>query len=788
MAERIPELIYGKGERICGSGPMADMIRSFPWTATALGPIVGWPPELVTMVNMMLSSSTMTVIYWGAEMRMIYNDAYVSHLADKHSALGRPLSEVWSEIYVQIGEIFREPFHTGLGFNMPTSRYFLLLDGHLVEKFYAVSGYPIWIEGPDGTRVGGVYQTGTDQTEGVLAAARLKDSEAQASRVLDSIGEAVIVTSAAAQITRINPVAQELTGWTEKAALGQPLSTVFQVVPETTGEAMPGTGGTAFSTGSIHLSKSSTGLDHGTSLLTRGGKRIAVDRIAAPIYDEDGHISGGVLVFRDIEERRSAERLRDRLTDQLQQIMAATSDGIATLDREWNFAFLNERGKDILHVDAQIIGRNVWEAYPAMIFEGSPYEEHYRRAMDQGIAGEFLAEYPAPLHMTLKIIARSLKDGILIIFRDVTEERNREKALQANEARFRAIFDGAPIGIAISNADGTLASCNRAYETLTGHTQEALRTMSFLDLTHDDHRDENRELFRQLIEGKIPHFAFEKRYLHADGSTVWVRSNGTLLRDEAGNPKVLGIIERIEERRLAEAALRQSEKIAAVGRLASSISHEINNPLEAVTNLLYLMRGSSELKEIHEYADIAERELRRVSLLTSQALRFHKDATAPAPFFCYDLIGDSLLMYQSRLVNARIVVEKKKRAEQPVECFGGDVRQVLSNLIGNAIDAMPMGGRLLVRSREAPNWKTGERGIVLTIADTGTGIAPATLKRIFEPFFTTKGIGGTGLGLWVATEIAARHRGALRVRSCQREGSCGTVFDLFLPLKVHKSR
>ena len=679
MAERIPELMYGKGERICGSGPMADMIRSFPWTATALGPIVGWPPELVTMVNMMLSSSTMTVIYWGAEMRMIYNDAYVSHLADKHPALGRPLFEVWSEIYGQIGEIFRGPFRTGLGFNMPTSRYSLLLDGHLVEKFYAVSGHPIWIEGPDGTRVGGVYQTGTDQTEGVLAAARLKDSEAQASRVLDSM-------------------------------------------------------------------------------------------------------------FHNIEERRSAERLRDRLTDQLQQIMAATSDGIATLDREWNFAFLNERGKDILHVDAQIIGRNVWEAYPAMIFEGSPYEEHYRRAMDQGIAGEFLAEYPAPLHMTLKIIARPLKDGILIIFRDVTEERNREKALQANEARFRAIFDGAPIGIAISNADGTLASCNRAYETLTGHTQEALRTMSFLDLTHADHREENRELFRQLIEGKIPHFAFEKRYLHADGSTVWVRSNGTLLRDEAGNPKVLGIIERIEERRMAEAALRQSEKIAAVGRLASSMSHEINNPLEAVTNLLYLMRGSSELKEIHEYADIAERELRRVSLLTSQALRFHKDATAAAPFFCYDLIGDSLSMYQSRLVNARIVVEKKKRAEQPVECFGGDIRQVLSNLIGNAIDAMPMGGRLLVRSREAPNWKTGERGIVLTIADTGTGIAPATLKRIFEPFFTTKGIGGTGLGLWVATEIAARHRGALRVRSCQREGSSGTVFDLFLPLKVHKSR
>jgi signal transduction histidine kinase len=117
-----------------------------------------------------------------------------------------------------------------------------------------------------------------------------------------------------------------------------------------------------------------------------------------------------------------------------------------------------------------------------------------------------------------------------------------------------------------------------------------------------------------------------------------------------------------------------------------------------------------------------------------------------------------------------------------VRCFDGEIRQVLSNLVSNAIDAMhPAGGRLLLRSREATNWTNGQRGIALTVADTGSGIALSTLNRIFEPFFTTKDIGGTGLGLWVSSEIVNRHHGALRVKSTQKPGRSGTVFTMFLP-------
>ncbi len=133
-------------------------------------------------------------------------------------------------------------------------------------------------------------------------------------------------------------------------------------------------------------------------------------------------------------------------------------------------------------------------------------------------------------------------------------------------------------------------------------------------------------------------------------------------------------------------------------------------------------------------------------------------------------------------MNSQVKVELRKRALKPVRCFEGEIRQVVNNLIGNAIDAMhPTGGRLLIRSREATNWLTGGQGLMLTFADTGGGISPQVLKKIFDPFFTTKEMNGTGLGLWVSQEIVTRHHGALRVRSRQREGCRGTVFTLFLP-------
>ena len=231
----------------------------------------------------------------------------------------------------------------------------------------------------------------------------------------------------------------------------------------------------------------------------------------------------------------------------------------------------------------------------------------------------------------------------------------------------------------------------------------------------------------------------------------------------------------------AEIALIQSEKLAAVGRMASSIAHEINNPLESVTNLLYLARSHSNDTEVQTFLDLADQELRRVSIIANQTLRFHKQASNPRDISAVDLFSTVLSLYEGRLKNARIELDKRRISEARIACFEGDIRQVLNNLVGNALDAMPLGGKLVLRSRESTDWRTGRRGLTLTVADSGTGMSPDVQARIFGAFYTTKGIAGTGLGLWISAEIVERHHGRLRVRSSQRPTPHGPVFTLFLP-------
>jgi signal transduction histidine kinase len=246
----------------------------------------------------------------------------------------------------------------------------------------------------------------------------------------------------------------------------------------------------------------------------------------------------------------------------------------------------------------------------------------------------------------------------------------------------------------------------------------------------------------------------------------------------------------LEDRKRAETALVQSEKLAAVGRLAASISHEINNPLEAVTNLLYLIRQEDNLpNKTTTYLSLAERELARVSQIAGQTLRFHRQSTNPTSITPEDLLDSVVALYQGRLINAHIELQFDHRAATAITCYEGDIRQVLNNLVGNAIDSMRHGGRLLIRTHDSICWRTQRRGVRITVADTGYGMSADVRSRIFEAFYTTKGLAGTGLGLWISHGIVAKHHGHLNVRSCNRSDGetgkkTGTVFSLFLPREL----
>ena len=239
------------------------------------------------------------------------------------------------------------------------------------------------------------------------------------------------------------------------------------------------------------------------------------------------------------------------------------------------------------------------------------------------------------------------------------------------------------------------------------------------------------------------------------------------------------------ERKRSEEALRKTEKLAATGRLAASISHEINNPLEAITNLLFLLRNFCQLQDpALNYVIMAEHEARRISEITQQTLRFYRQPTQPARASVSELLDSVLNLYQGRLNALNIQIERDYDPSMDLFCFAGELRQVFANLIGNAIDASSDGGRLLVRARASRNWRDPvQTGIRFAVADTGAGMEPAVLERIFEAFFTTKSVTGTGLGLWVSQEIVVKHGGLIHVRSrtVAQGAPSGTVFQIFIP-------
>jgi signal transduction histidine kinase len=245
------------------------------------------------------------------------------------------------------------------------------------------------------------------------------------------------------------------------------------------------------------------------------------------------------------------------------------------------------------------------------------------------------------------------------------------------------------------------------------------------------------------------------------------------------------IVVEATQRKRAEEALRKTEKLAAAGRLAASIAHEINNPLEAVTNLLYLLRHHSSLDaQAIGYIELAQHEIARVAEMTQQTLRFYRQSSSPSSANIQELLDSVVALYKGKLVALQAEVTRQGDADVELYCFAGEMRQLFANLIGNAIDALGLGGRIRLTVRRSRSWVDCTPGVRVFVEDNGCGMTPQTRARIFEPFFTTKESTGTGLGLWVSSEILSKHKATVRVASRLDDGSsrlCGTVFMIFFP-------
>jgi PAS domain S-box-containing protein len=441
------------------------------------------------------------------------------------------------------------------------------------------------------------------------------------------------------------------------------------------------------------------------------------------------------------------------------------------------------------------LGRSIFETFPEII---ETYEPLFRRVR----SGETLVFEDLPYSYTrddkpvdtcFNLSYSPIRDdeGDVAAVLAIGFETTSRVALRQSEERYRTLFENVDEGCMVIEQLPLGADGRRDYRyILMNRASTAMFGMS--DLTGQtiranfpDEDEEWYEFFDQVLASGNP-LRFEKATL-PQGKVL------EMFLARFGDPtdkRLLVLMRDITERRRAQEALRQTEKLAAVGRLASSIAHEINNPLEAVTNLVYLARRENISSTAATLLDQADKELRRVSLITTETLRFHRQQSQPVPTDIAELLDSILILHESRLMQAQITTERRFEAHPQILCLPNDIRQVLANLISNAIEAMNSnsGPRILtLRLHAGINPRTGENGVTVLISDNGSGMSATARARAFEPFFTTKEATNSGLGLWIIREIVERHHGRLTFRSRQSGIRRGTLFSLFLAAKPSAS-
>jgi PAS domain S-box-containing protein len=380
---------------------------------------------------------------------------------------------------------------------------------------------------------------------------------------LSSIGDAVITTDTEGRITFLNPVAEVMTGWQANEAIGQPLQNVFKIISEQSRQPAHNPIQRALEDGAV------VGLANHTALISRNGKETAIADSAAPIRDASGKISGAVMVFHDVTERRRAEEALQKSENRKAAILNAALDAIITMDHEGKVVDFNPAAEKIFcHNHKDVVGK---------LLSDLIIPERFRKRHLEGMAlylaggpGPILGkriEMPAlradgrefPTELSISPIAGMEPPMFTATLRDITQRKKDEQALRESEQKLRATFDQAAVGIAIAQLDGRFEQVNQRFADILGYSRAELCSRTFIGLTHPDDLAATGENVRQMLAGEISSYVMEKRYVRKDGGAVSSRTTVTFLKDTVGRPeRFIGVIEEITERKRAEEALRQS--------------------------------------------------------------------------------------------------------------------------------------------------------------------------------------------------------------------------------------
>lgn len=513
---------------------------------------------------------------------------------------------------------------------------------------------------------------------------------------------------------------------------------------------------------------------------TKSGTLIHVSVSVSPIRDASGRIVGGSKIARDVSEQVEAQRELAAQREQLSGIIDSAMDAILTVDQSQQIKLFNGAAERVFQCSAsEALGHSL------DVFIPERFRQAHRKHIEQfGEASTTSRNMSRPgvlwglrkngkefpLEASISQIEKDGEKLFTVILRDVTERKRAETELQMERERLSLALTTGRMGVYETDIIQNVLWLSPESYSLLGTTDHDFDPSpeAFVEIVHP----QDRELFLQHIKGSIETHEtinHEFRILRPDGSECWLSCQGQIEYNEAGRAvRHSGLLADITSRKQSEQMVRRFERLSGAARLSAAMAHEINNPLAGVVNLIYLAKNAPGTSDaVMQLLARAEQELERVAHAARQTLGFYRESNSPERIDVPALIESVLELYSTKLVSQHISIERAFGECEPIQGVRGEVRQAVSNVIANAIDAVAKGGVILIGVHSVLDDKGGAAEIV--IADNGPGIAAGDVDTVFEPFFTTKGPTGMGLGLWVTKEIVERHGGTITVNSREEE-------------------